>query len=126
MKRLLKVNVMLPILLGSVIGLVLFFLGNAEDAPGLSFIGLAAAFLLIMRGLYHAKVIKTGYHMPMVFLVFGVIGILFPIILFLDGEIEWLSITTLIGNVMGIALLVAALIRIKKVRTKPTQQENNR
>lgn len=118
LKNLFTVKSILPIMLGIIVGIVMFILGNADDAPGLSFIGLITAFLLIMRGIYHSKIISNGYHIPIILLIFGVIGIIFPIILFLDGELNGLSIVVFIGNIIGIALIITALIRIKKVRKK--------
>lgn len=61
MKKFIKPMALLPILIGVVVGALLFMLGDADDAPGLSFIGLAAAFLLIMWGVYNTGVIKKGF-----------------------------------------------------------------
>ena len=54
--RLFQPKVLVFFVLGALIGGILFSLGNADDAPGLSLIGLTAAFLLMMRGIYHAKI----------------------------------------------------------------------
>lgn len=113
-----KFKAILFILLGVVVGLALFILGDTGDAPGLSFIGLIAAFLLIMRGIYHTKVIQIGYHIPIILLVFGAIGIIFPIMLLLDGEIEGFSPVIFIVNAVGVALIIVATIMMIKVRKK--------
>lgn len=112
-----KTKVVLPMLLGIAVGMVLFALGEADDAPGLCLIGLVAAFLLIMRGIYHAEILKKGYHIPIILLVFGAIGIVLPIILFLDQEIDGL-ISVFIGSAIEIVLIATALIRIVKVRNR--------
>lgn len=117
MKKFLQAKTIVPCLLGADICAVLFILGEAEDAPGLCFIGLIAAFLLILRGIYHAGVMRKGVHIPIVLLVFGAIGIVFPYVLLLDGEITGAA-PVAIGNIIGIALTAAALIRIVKVRKK--------
>ena len=103
------------ILAGIISGTTLFILGDMDDAPGLSFIGLTIAFLLVMRGIYHAKIIKKGYH---ILLVFGAVGIILPIILFLDEEIKAFSPVTFIGNAVGIVMIIIAVIRIRKNKKK--------
>ena len=71
MKTFLKARVLFPLLFGWALGGLLFVLGAADDAPGLSFIGLSVAFLLTMRGVYHAGVLPQGYCLPIILLVFG-------------------------------------------------------
>lgn len=61
MKKFVKSGTLLPILIGVAVGALLFILGAADDAPGLSLIGLVVAFLLIMWGIYNANVIKKGF-----------------------------------------------------------------
>lgn len=114
MNSFLKAKVLLHILFGVAVGLVLFLLGDADDAPGLSFIGIVAAFLLIMRGIYYAKVIQKGYHIPIILFAFGSMGILLPIILFLDEEIN--SNAVFIGTTIGISLIAVALVWLLKVK----------
>lgn len=112
------IKILLPIILGVTFGLVLFTLGNAEDAPGLSLIGIVVAFLLIMRGIYHAKIMQKGYHIPIILLVFGIGGIVFPFILLLDGEIELFSIIFIMGIIIGIVLTAFAVICLIRLKNK--------
>ncbi len=58
-----NLKTVLLIAAGIIIGLILFLLGEA-DAPGLCLVGLMIAFLLIMRGIYFANVIRKGLHIP--------------------------------------------------------------
>ena len=51
MKKFIKLKTLLPILIGVTLGISLFILGDADDAPGLSFIGLVVEFILIMWGI---------------------------------------------------------------------------
>ena len=104
-QRIFQPKVLLFLLAGAVIGGVLFTLGDADDAPGLSFIGLAAAFLLMMRGIYHAHLLPRGLHVPLVLLVFGLVALVFPFILYLDGEIRLLSPVSLISWAVCVLLL---------------------
>ena len=80
----LRFKVISLILLGIVIGITLFILGDIDDAPGLSFIGIIVSFLLIMRGIYYSKIIQNGYHIPIILFVFGMMSIILPIILIID------------------------------------------
>ena len=42
-------------------GTALFLLGDADDSPGLSFIGFTLAVLLIMRGIAYTGRIRQGF-----------------------------------------------------------------
>jgi len=99
---------------GVIIGLVLFLMGEADDAPGLCLIGLMIAFILIMRGIYFANVIRKGLHIPIVLFVFGAVGLILPIILFLDGEIRILSVTTVLGNLFGLVFISFGIILLRR------------
>lgn len=112
-QRIFQPKVLLFLLAGAVVGGVLFALGDADDAPGLSFIGLAAAFLLMMRGIYHAHLLPQGLRIPLVLLVFGLVALVFPFILYLDGEIRLLSPASFISWGVCI-LLIAALYRLRR------------
>ncbi len=99
---------------GVIIGSVLFWMGEADDAPGLCLIGLLTAFVLIMRGIYFANVIRKGLHIPIVLFVFGAVGLILPIILILDGEIRILSVTTVLGEVLGFVLILFGVILLRR------------
>ena len=106
----------LYILFGILVGAVLFFIGDADDAPGLSLIGLSAAFLLIMRGVYNANLLRKGYYLPCILLVFGMVGLLLPIVLYFDQEINFNA--ALIGSGVGLVLVLFAFLRIITLRRK--------
>lgn len=103
---------------GAVVGTILFVLGELDDAPGLCFIGLLAAFLMLMRGLYFGKVIRKGYCIPIILLVLGCIVVVFPIILFLDSEIGKDSPLLLAGPAVGIAMLAVAAVKLRRNQNK--------
>lgn len=113
-KKILNVKTILFILLGTAIGLILFVLGEADDAPGLSAIGLLLAFLLIMRGIYYAHILRRGYHIPIIVMVFGILFIIFPIMLLLDGEILKLSAVFSMMMAAGIFMIILSIISIIK------------
>ena len=113
-KRFAKLSVLLPAVIGLVTGSVLFWLGSMDDAPGLSLIGLALAFSLIMWGMYNAGVIKRGFLVPTYLFSFGAGGILVSILLLLDGEFEDNPGLALIGVALGIALICFGVILVRK------------
>lgn len=115
-------NMFFLILLGILLGSILFRLGDLDDAPGLSFLGLIIAFMLIMRGIYHGQIIRRGYHMPIIFFVFGLCGLLLPIVLILDGEIEVISTSSILGNTLGIVCLGVSWIKVKKAKKQEIQK----
>ena len=128
MKTFFKARVLFPVLFGWGLGGLLFVLGlgAADDAPGLSFIGLSVAFLLTMRGVYHAGVLPQGYCLPIILLIFGAVGVVMPFILLLDGELDGMLYLFGIGELMGILLLTAGTKRLKKTQRtdKNTSQKN--
>ena len=112
--RLFQPKVLVFFVLGALIGGILFSLGNADDAPGLSLIGLPAAFLLMMRGMCPAKILRQGCHIPLVLVIYGVFGLTFPFVLFFDGEIRFFSPVTLISFAAGAAMLAIAVRCLRK------------
>lgn len=118
MKRILKPSTLLPMLIGIIVGVTLFMLGDADDAPGLSLIGLVAAFLLIMWGVFNTGVIKKGLLAPILLLCFGVGGILLSVVLLLDGEFEESPGMSLIGAGLGVILICVGVLSLRKTYTK--------
>lgn len=116
MKKIVKPAILLPIIIGVIIGILLFILGNMEDAPGLSLIGFVAAFLLIIWGIYNTGVIKKGFLVPILLFCFGASGILLSVVLLFDGEFEESPGLALIGVALGIILIVIGAIRVRKVK----------
>lgn len=118
MKKFAKPVTLLPILIGVAVGALLYMLGDADDAPGLSLVGLVAAFLLIMWGVYNAGVIKKGFLAPILLLCFGAGGILLSVVLLLDGEFEETPGIAFIGAALGVALIVIGTIRFRKAKAR--------
>ena len=118
MRKFVKPTIMLPILMGVVVGVVLFMLGDADDAPGLSLMGLVAAFLLIMWGVYNTGVIRKGFLTSIILLCFGAGGVLLSVVLLLDGEFEESPGIALIGVALGIILIAIGAIPLRKIRQK--------
>jgi peptidoglycan/LPS O-acetylase OafA/YrhL len=113
-KRFAKLSVLLPIVIGLITGAVLFWLGSIDDAPGLSLIGLATAFFLIMCGIYNAGVIKKGFLVPTLLLSFGAGGIFVSVLLLFDGEFEDNPGMALIGVALGLVLICFGAIMARK------------
>jgi len=105
MKNISKPSILLPILAGILTGTLLFILGAMDDAPGLSLIGLIAAFLLIMQCIYNASIITKGFLSPILTLCFGLGGVLFSVMLLFDGEFGDAPYMALIGVAIGLILI---------------------
>ncbi len=116
MKKWLDFPTLLPILAGILVGAVLFYLGDASDAPGLSLLGLTAAFLLIMWGVHNTGVIEEGFLAPILWFCFGAGGILLSIVLLLDGEFEESPGLALIGIALGVVFIVIGALKLRKTR----------
>ncbi len=118
MRQFIRPKVLAPILAGLAVAALLFFLGNAQDAPGLSLIGFVAGFLLILWGIYNAGVLKKEFILPLLLLCFGPGGVTLSIALLLDGEFgdaTWLGYT---GIALGVLLLVLGIITASKRKGK--------
>ena len=76
------------IIFGIIIGSILFILGNKDDSPGLSFIGIFLGLLIILKGIF----IDKKYYIPIIILFICFICTIFPLVLFLDEEINNYSI----------------------------------
>ena len=64
MKTFLKARVLFPVLFGWVLGGLLFVLGAADDAPGLSFIRLSVAFCSRCAGFTMRAFCRRGIASP--------------------------------------------------------------
>lgn len=100
------------IILGIIIGTVLFTLGNEDDSPGLSFIGIFLSFLIILRQI----LIQKKYYIPTVLIFLGFILTIFPLVLFLDKEINNYSINMLLINILGISFIILSIKKIIKIK----------
>ncbi len=118
MKRFVRPAVIIPILIGAAGAIALFMLGDAADAPGVSVIGLAAGFLLIMWGVYNAGVIKKGFLAPIILFCYGAGGIIISVAMLFDGEFEESPGIALIGVALGVLLIIIGAIKLKKARAQ--------
>jgi len=79
---------------------VLFTLGDYDDAPGLSAIGLTVGFVLIMIGVNKTGIIKKGWLLPIILFCLGAFITLLTTSILIEGEFEdkpWMS---LIGSTL--------------------------
>ena len=113
MNRLFKLKVILPIILGIIIGGLLFALGEYDDAPGLCAIGLSIGFILIMLGVNKTGIIKKGLFTPILLLFFAAFIALITTAILLDGEFGDKPWYSAFGYAAAIVLLVVGLLRIR-------------
>lgn len=114
MKKFIKPAVFLPILVGMIIGVVLFLWGDAQDAPGICLAGIAIAFVLCMWGIRNAGVLKSNFFAPILLLSFGVGGIILTLVLLFDGEFGTVPGIAAVGIILSMALLAIGGRGLKK------------
>lgn len=115
-KKISKPNVLINLLLSIILGGALFILGEIDDAPGLCLIGILVAIIFFMRAIYNTNILSKGYHLPIVSIIIGSLGVLTTTVLIIDNEIQFNSPLTLIGFTSGALLITLGLIRIKKIK----------
>ena len=113
MNKLLKPKVILLIILGIIIGGLLFALGEYDDAPGLCAIGLSVGFILIMLGINNTGIIKKGLLTPILLLFFAAFIALITSSILLDGEFGDKPWYSAVGYVVAIVLLLVGLFKIR-------------
>jgi len=113
MNKFFKLNVILPIILGIIIGGLLFVIGEYDDAPGMCAIGLSVGFILIMLGINNTGIIKKGLLAPILLLFFSAFIALITTAILLDGEFGDKPWYSAFGFVVAIVLLLIGLLRIR-------------
>ncbi len=116
MNKFIKPKVILPVILGIIIGGLLFALGEYDDAPGLCAIGLSAGFILIMIGINKTGIIKKGLLAPILLLFFAAFIALITTSILLDGEFGDRPWYSAFGFGVVIVLLLVGLFRIQKFK----------
>lgn len=116
MKNFFKLKVILPIILGVIIGGLLFSFGEYNDAPGMCAIGLSAGFILIMLGVNKTGVIKKGLLAPILLLFFAAFIALITTSTLFDGEFGDKPWYSAFGFVAAIVLLIMGILRIRLFR----------
>lgn len=113
MNKFFKPKVILPIILGIIIGGLLFAFGEYDDAPGMCAIGLSVGFILIMLGINKAGIIKKGLFAPILLLFFSAFIALITTSILLEGELGDKPWYSTFGFVVAIVLLLIGLLRIR-------------
>jgi drug/metabolite transporter (DMT)-like permease len=118
LKKFAKPSVLLPIIIGVIIGVTLVILGGMVDPPGLRGIGITAALCLMSWGVYNTGIIKKGMGISVLLLCFGAGGILLSIVLLIEGEFEESPGIALIGVALGSVLIGTGIIMIRSFLRK--------
>lgn len=118
MNKFIKAKVIMPIILGIVIGGLLFAFGEYDDAPGMCAIGLSVGFILIMLGVNKTGIIKKGLLSPILLFSFAVFIALINTAILLDGEFGDKPWYSAFGFVVAIVLLLMGLLRIRIFSSK--------
>lgn len=114
-RRFLKARVWLPAALGIAIGLVLFLLGENDDAPGLVLVGFVAAIILVFYGAYNAaSEVKKGFVPAMLCFLLSALGAFWAIVLAVEGEFADSPGILLFVGLICLGLLVVGLRLLKR------------
>lgn len=118
MRKFAKLSFLIPMLLGIVIGSLLFILGEMEDAPGLCLLGLIVAYFLGMFGAYKVQALRKETSIIVSLLSFGIGSILLSVILLLDGEFGNNPNMVWAGVILGIILIASGLFFNEKINRR--------
>jgi uncharacterized membrane protein YiaA len=114
-----KLKIILPIVIGIVLGAILFILGEIDDSPGLCVIAIILCIGLLYLGIHNAnkinKNIKPSIILP---LLIGIVGTIYIAKYFIDGIFNEPPGLILIGIVLSIGLIIIGLVNIKRNRIK--------
>lgn len=100
-----KIMGILMIVVGLLLGAGLFTIGATQDAPGMCVIGLGVALILVVNGCAQLGWFPSLWVKRFLFTTFGLGGLLLTSVLLADGEFESRPELSLIGFVLGLALL---------------------
>jgi len=116
----LKPNIFLPIIIGVLIGLILFIMGGLEDAPGLCLIGLVIGTGLIFFSLLKIEKLRQKIDLGIAIPLFYCIGGIFlAVVLGIDNEITQFQAVMIITIMICTGLIsITAIMMIRKLHSK--------
>ena len=113
MQKFLEPKVILPVILGIVIGGLLFALGEYDDAPGLCAVGLSVGFVMTMLGVNNTGIIKKGLLLPTLLLFFAIFVTVLTTAILLDGEFGDKPWYSAFGFAAAFMLLLWGSLRVR-------------
>ena len=116
MSKFFKPKIVLLIVLGTIIGGLLFAFGECDDAPGMSAIGISVGFVLILLGINETGVIKKGLLSPIMLLFFAAFIALITTSILIDGEFGDKPWHSFFGYVPASVMLLIGLLKIRIFR----------
>jgi hypothetical protein len=116
-KKYFKPNIILPVFVGIIVGVIFLFNRRLDDIPGLPFVFAILCFCSIFFGVNNANRVN-GKIKPKVIvpLLFGILGILGVFILHYKEEFEDSPGVFLIIGALCIGLIFIGIFNIKKIR----------
>jgi hypothetical protein len=118
-KKYFKLNIILPIITGIIIGTILVFSRIFDDIPGLPLVVIIVCFASIYYGIHNVQKINTkikpGILSP---LLFGILGIIGSFIIIYKEEFDDSPGALLIIGALCIGLVFIGLFNIKNIRQK--------
>ena len=93
-------------------------LDSDDDAPGLSLIGIIAAFLLITWGVFNTGRVKRSLLVSIVLICFGAGGLVMSVVLQFDGKFNDSPGLFIVGMAVGAVLLCSGIVKLINDRKK--------
>lgn len=116
-KVLLKPRVWVPTIMGLLIGLFLYIMGENDDAPGLVLIGFIAAIVLVFYGIYNAASgVKKGLIPAILCFCLCAFGVVGTIVLAVEGEFADSPGISIFIGLICLGLLMVGIKLIKNNR----------
>ena len=119
MRAALNRKVWLPVMIGILIAVVLFIVGENDDAPGLGIIGITSAIVVFFYGLYNfVSYGQKSWIMAIMLILLSVLVTVFIIVLALDGEFVDSPGIAVFMAMIATALLGVGLKSVNNIRTR--------
>ena len=105
-----KPTILLPVILGIMIGITLFIVGALDDAPGLSAIGFILGTVVIFIGIHNIGKINNNIKIKIIIpLFYGILGFIGVVVLYFDNEFNDFPQLFFIGLSLCIVLIAIGM-----------------
>ena len=117
-----KLFIILPIIVGILLGAAIIWLGQADDSPGLSLTGAITALALIIWGIYNAGLVTVNTLSCALPIILGIGGLVLILLMQLDGKFTERPMAFPIGVLICSALTSLGVIKFNRSRQKNYDQ----
>ena len=118
-RELVRPKILLPIFIGIILGFIFIFFRAIDDIPGLSIGFVILCFCLIYYGIYNINKINNKFKPNIIVpLLFGIIGVIYALILLSKGEFEDSPGVSVLMGALCMGLMFIGIFNIKGIRQK--------